>query len=202
MAAETWPAKLATIRSALERSPQRAPRRGQARRPRVMVTLCGGGFASYTRNVLLGVPPQAELLIVAPHEIADWLESDLANARAYRKDLSYRLCPVAEQRSRNHGGPIETLARLARGLADCWRAVRRERPQAVVGVAASLSIPLLLSAKLAGARTVFVESLTRVSRVSRTGRIIAAVGLADRVYVQWPQAARRVRRGRYEGRLA
>jgi beta-1,4-N-acetylglucosaminyltransferase len=49
-----------------------------------------------------------------------------------------------------------------------------------------------------GCRLVFVESLTRVHGLSLSGRLVYP--LADAVFVQWPQAARR-RRARFVGSL-
>lgn len=67
--------------------------------------------------------------------------------------------------------------------------VVRVRPDVVIAVGTSLSLFVCLWGKLFGARTVFIESITRVNSLSSTGQLIVRFRLAHRVYVQWPVLA-------------
>jgi UDP-N-acetylglucosamine:LPS N-acetylglucosamine transferase len=78
-----------------------------------------------------------------------------------------------------------------------WKLVRRTRPRVVVSTGAATAVPFVWIARLAGARVVFVESLTRIDGPSFSCRLIAPI--ASRVYVQWPELAEHVPRGRYAG---
>lgn len=73
-------------------------------------------------------------------------------------------------------------------LATAW-VVARVRPEVVIAVGTSLSLFVCLWGRLFGARTVFIESITRVNSLSSTGRLIVRWRLAHRVYVQWPGLA-------------
>ena len=76
---------------------------------------------------------------------------------------------------------------------------RRIRGVLTAGV--NLAIPLGIAARLRGVPAVFVESISRVTRPSVTGRVVSLLNLADRIYVQWPEATALYRRARYEGSI-
>lgn len=66
------------------------------------------------------------------------------------------------------------------------RAVRRERVSLVVAIGCSHSVPMVLAGRLSGCRTVFIESIARTDRLSRTGALVYYLRLAEIVLVQWP----------------
>jgi len=98
-----------------------------------------------------------------------------------------------------HGrGPTNrSLRALLSNLRLAWRVVRRERPDAIVSTGAALAVPFFLVGKLHGARLIYVESLTRTTSVSLSGRLVRP--LADAFFVQWPELARGG--ARFAGRL-
>ena len=98
-----------------------------------------------------------------------------------------------------HGPTNRNIPNLLRNLWLAWRVVRRVRPRAVVTTGAGVAVPFAWFARLAGARVVYVESFTRIDSISLSCRLIRPV--ADRVYVQWPEAARLVGGARYVGNV-
>lgn len=77
-------------------------------------------------------------------------------------------------------------------LAALWRALGiliATRPDCVLAVGTSLAVPFGAAARLVGVPLFFVESMTRVRRPSRTGRLVAFFRLARRHYVQWQSLA-------------
>ncbi len=64
----------------------------------------------------------------------------------------------------------------------------QEKPQAVLVIANSLAVPLFLAAKLFNIKTVYIDSITRVGKPSKTGLIISKLKLANKFYVQWKEA--------------
>jgi len=54
-------------------------------------------------------------------------------------------------------------------------------------------------ARLKSIKCVFVESMARVEGLSRTGQLIEFFGLADRIYVQWPELEVAGRQRIYKG---
>jgi len=97
-----------------------------------------------------------------------------------------------------HGPTNRSIRALIANLRLAWRLVRRERPDAILSTGAALAFPFFLVGRLFGAKLVYVESLTRTTRLSLTGRLVYP--LANAFFVQWPSADRRART-RFAGNL-
>ena len=91
------------------------------------------------------------------------------------------------------------IPNLVRNTHLAWRLLRELRPRVIVTTGAGVAVPFAWLGRLRGARVVYIESLTRIASPSMTCRMILPV--ADRVYVQWPELARVVRRSRYAGKV-
>jgi UDP-N-acetylglucosamine:LPS N-acetylglucosamine transferase len=97
-------------------------------------------------------------------------------------------------------GPTNrNIPNLLRNIRLAHRVVRRLRPRVLVTTGAGVAVPFAWLARLSGAKVVYVESFTRIDTVSLSCRLIRPV--ANRVYVQWPEAAGLVRDSRYVGNL-
>jgi beta-1,4-N-acetylglucosaminyltransferase len=104
---------------------------------------------------------------------------------------------VGEDVVHAYGPTNRNVKNLFRNLYLAWSVIRRSRPAVVLTTGAGVAIPFAWVARLHGARVVYVESLTRITDPSLSWRLIAPV--ADRMYVQWPELAERIRRARYAG---
>ena len=97
-------------------------------------------------------------------------------------------------------GPTNrSVKNLLRNLVLAGRLLRAIRPRVILTTGAGVAVPFAWVGRLAGARVVYVESLTRIERPSLTCRLLAP--MAARVYVQWPELTSAVRRGRYVGSI-
>lgn len=106
---------------------------------------------------------------------------------------------LREERVIHGRGPTNrSLRALASNLRLAWRVVRRERPDVILSTGAALAVPFFLAGKLFGARLIFVESVTRTTSLSLSGRLVRP--LADAFFVQWPELAQ-AKRARFAGRL-
>ena len=85
-----------------------------------------------------------------------------------------------------HGPTNRNLPNLLRNLWLAQKVIRHVRPRAVVTTGAGVAVPFAWFARLVGARVVYVESFTRIDSISLSCRLIRPI--ADRVYVQWPEA--------------
>jgi UDP-N-acetylglucosamine:LPS N-acetylglucosamine transferase len=90
-----------------------------------------------------------------------------------------------------------SVRELVHNLRLAWRLLGELRPAVVLTTGAAVSVPFAWLGRLRGARVVHVESLTRVHRLSLSGRLITPV--AHRVYVQWPELRDRVPGSHYVG---
>jgi UDP-N-acetylglucosamine:LPS N-acetylglucosamine transferase len=92
-----------------------------------------------------------------------------------------------------------TLWHLGRSLVEAARIVGRCRPDALVGSGPAMLVPLAVLGKLWGAEIIFVETGSRISELSLTGKIM--LRLADLFFVQWEPLHQRYPRSIYAGRL-
>lgn len=97
-----------------------------------------------------------------------------------------------------HGPTNRSMSNLLRNLFVAWREIRRRRPDAILSTGAALAVPFFLVGRLHGVRLVYVESLTRTSSLSLSGRLVYP--LAHAFYVQW-RGTTRLRRARLVGSL-
>lgn len=98
-----------------------------------------------------------------------------------------------------HGPTNRSLSKLVRNVALAIRTLHRADPDAVLSTGAALAVPFLILARLTGRRAIYVESFTRTSSLSMSGRIV--YHFADEFFVQWPDAATGRPRARYEGAI-
>jgi beta-1,4-N-acetylglucosaminyltransferase len=128
----------------------------------------------------------------------------------------YYIIPKEDNLSAGHTeypGPIYTLTRprgkrtktldsilrtLLAGIESLW-VLLRVRPAAVLSTGPAIAVPVSVIGRLLGARIIFVETGSRVTTLSLTGRIMYR--WADLFFVQWPQLAEKLPRAIYAGRL-
>jgi beta-1,4-N-acetylglucosaminyltransferase len=79
------------------------------------------------------------------------------------------------------------LLNLIRNFWLAWQIIQQERPELVLSTGAGVAVPFIMLAKLAGIKTVFVESFTRVEELSLSARLV--MPFLDVIYVQWEQLA-------------
>ncbi len=90
--------------------------------------------------------------------------------------------------------------KLAKAFVQAWRLLRRERPDLVFSCGAEPAVPLFWLARLFGAKTLFMESVTRFTRPTLTGRAVYPVSDVFLV-LQEELLSRYGRKARYIGSL-
>jgi anti-anti-sigma factor len=77
------------------------------------------------------------------------------------------------------------LPNLVRNLVLAVGVLRQERPEVIVSTGAGVAVPFLLLAKLLlGSTVIFVESKTRLQKLSLSARILRACGVLDHLIIQ------------------
>ncbi|GGI79630.1 UDP-N-acetylglucosamine--LPS N-acetylglucosamine transferase [Polymorphobacter multimanifer] len=85
-------------------------------------------------------------------------------------------------------------------LWEAFRILRRERPDVILSTGAGPAVPFALVGRaLFGCRILFVESITRISAPSMTGKLMYR--LAHDFFYQWESLGRFFPRGRLGGPL-
>ncbi|MBZ8138286.1 hypothetical protein CLD22_00025 [Rubrivivax gelatinosus] len=146
---------------------------------RVLLTIAGGGFLWQSMSVARSLDDQFEIHLVSAEPRHAYSSQNLPPVPFHMMSrTTIMLDRHWWQKARN----------VLLGIAEARRIVSTVRPDAIVCVATSLAIPLCLIGRLRGITTVFVESITRVSKPSTTGKLLTRLRLCDRFYVQWPEA--------------
>jgi beta-1,4-N-acetylglucosaminyltransferase len=117
-----------------------------------------------------------------------WVTLDRADARSLlQQERVYFACGPTNRSIRN----------LIRNVRVARRLLRHLRPRVVITTGAGVAVPFAWLAHLAGARVIYVESLSRIDRASMSLRLISPI--ADRIYGQWPEFAEAVPGARFAG---
>ena len=84
-----------------------------------------------------------------------------------------------------------------RMFIECFKIYRKYKPAVVVSTGSYIAVPLFLSAKIHGAKTIFIESNAKVYSKTTTGILVEK--LSDKVYVQWPEMLKLYPDAEYHG---
>ncbi|WP_420796975.1 hypothetical protein [Ectothiorhodospira variabilis] len=160
------------------------------RKKTVLLTLTGGGFRWESCALLRSLGPRY-----------DYHFATNGDSRGRPPDgLPQGPLHIVEKvTSMRYKSPLRIAHNFLRALRDSYSLIKRIKPDVIICVGSSIAVPLFVCGKLMGKTTVYIESITRVERPSRTGRILSTLRLCDRHYVQWPEAAALYPRARYAG---
>jgi UDP-N-acetylglucosamine:LPS N-acetylglucosamine transferase len=90
--------------------------------------------------------------------------------------------------------------KLLWNLWEAYQILRKERPQVILSTGAGPAVPFALIGRLVfKVPVIFVETITRISRPSLTGRIMYR--LATDFFYQWESLRRHFPKGRFCGPL-
>lgn len=160
---------------------------------RVLVVLGEGGHTRQMLHLLDQLGPHYEYhyLLAAQDELS-----------AHKIRLVGPVHRIGRPRSKVRGhtdGPAAAAWHTLRSLAQLLPILRRVCPDVVLANGPSVAVPTALLAKLLGAQIVYVESASRVHRMSTSGRLVYP--FADLFIVQWPELQARHPKAVYAGRL-
>jgi hypothetical protein len=151
-----------------------------ASRSRVLLVASSGGH-------LLQL---VQLKAISPREDRHWVTFDAPDAHSLLADEAVTFA---------HHPTNRNVGNLVRNLHLAFQTIRRVRPTAIVSTGAGVAVPFCYAGRLLGARVIFIESFSRVTGLSLTGRLVYPI--AHRFFVQWPELAKQRRRAEYAGSL-
>lgn len=89
---------------------------------------------------------------------------------------------------------------MSLAFVSIFRILLKERPRLIVSTGAEIAIPAFYLAKPFGAKTIFIESWTRVEQPTGTGRLVYP--FSDVFLVQWERLLSKYgRKAKYEGAI-
>jgi beta-1,4-N-acetylglucosaminyltransferase len=84
-------------------------------------------------------------------------------------------------------------------LWEAWKILRKEKPDLMLSTGAGPAVPFAIVGKVLSVPNIFIETFTRVSKPSLSGRIMYR--LADRFFYQWRSLEKFFPKGTYGGPL-
>jgi len=106
---------------------------------------------------------------------------------ARESDLPFRSVHAAPLRGQTRGALFGGLMTMLRGIADAWRLIGRERPDAILGTGGYVCVPVMVAARLRGVRTALylpdVVPGMAVRLLSRIVTITACTSTASQPYL-------------------
>jgi len=94
---------------------------------------------------------------------------------------------------------VRNVPNLLRNLVLAQRLLRTLRPDMILTTGSGVAAPFLWLARLMGIPTVFVESITRITEISLTARMVKP--FTTRMLVQWPELVSRYPGVEHHGRI-
>jgi UDP-N-acetylglucosamine:LPS N-acetylglucosamine transferase len=149
-------------------------------KPLVLSVLTGGGFSFETNTVLRTLGDSCRLVLLST-------------------EFGGTPPPTVEVVEMRRVPSFETITRpskwqSAKAFVETFYATMgllvRHPVDLVLTVGNSQSVPILIAARLLMRRSVFIESVTRVAELSKTGILVRRFRLASVFLVQWPGLAR------------
>jgi len=86
-----------------------------------------------------------------------------------------------------------------RNLYLAFKIILKERPTVFISTGAGICVPFFILGKLFFIKTIYIESMARISTLSLSGKLVYF--LADVFIVQWPQLAALYKKAVYKGQV-
>ncbi|MBW2570108.1 MAG: hypothetical protein JRD93_18365 [Deltaproteobacteria bacterium] len=146
---------------------------------KILVTLTGGGFLWEAQALIKGLGKDYDYQFVTTPDAAGKVGVvDIPDGKVHI---------IAKSTTMNVKSSAEKVKNTLSSFRDAYKVIRKVDPFAVICVGSSIAVPLCFWAKCFRKKAIFVETITRISKPSLTGKIISALKLCDRFYVQWPE---------------
>jgi UDP-N-acetylglucosamine:LPS N-acetylglucosamine transferase len=156
---------------------------------RLLIVLGGGGHTTEMLRLVDLLGPEYDYHYVLVKQVAFSVD------RIERKGEVYK---VRRPRGR-YDGLLASTGNSIVALAQIISILIRVRPKAVIGCGPAISVLVSLVGKLMGAKAIYIETGSRVSKLSLSGKLMYQI--ADLFLVQWPSLQEQYPKAIYAGRL-
>lgn len=149
----------------------------QGRKPVALIVLSGGGFYFETKCLLMNIRSDVNLIYLRTEYGGVPGEDDIPDGDRY-------LVPSFSSKTRQ--SIIVSINAFLKTFKITFDLIRHHPVDTIIAVGCSHAVPMFLAGRIMGRRTVYIESVTRVDRLSITGKIVYYSRLAGIFIVQWP----------------
>ena len=128
---------------------------------------------------------------------AFWSQHDRVWVSDFKEDTS-ALATSEKVHWLPYQAPRDITAFL-RNFPKTLRIVGKEKPDVIVSTGASIAVNFAIAAKLLRVNFIFIESLSRSSELSLSGKLVYPI--CDELYVQWPSLSERYSKAVFAGHI-
>jgi beta-1,4-N-acetylglucosaminyltransferase len=161
-------------------------------RKRIILTLTGGGFLWEAKSLLKNLGNDYEY-----HFVSLYYPTWKVKTKDIPKEGEVHYISIVTTMADKDF--LKKMKNLMVSFKDTYKVMRKVNPSAVICVGTSIAVPLCFWAKYFRKKAIFIETITRVTKPSLTGKILSTFRLCDRFYVQWPEAVKLYRGAVYKG---
>ena len=163
----------------------------QSHKKRIIITLTGGGFLWEAQALIKGMGNDYDYhYLTTPDAVGKVGVVDIPEGEVHI---------ITKSTTMNVNSSLKKVINTLSSFRDACKVTRKVDPFAVICVGSSIAVPLCFWAKCFRKRAIFVETITRISKPSLTGKIISTLKLCDRFYVQWPEGVNLYKGAIYAG---
>jgi UDP-N-acetylglucosamine:LPS N-acetylglucosamine transferase len=155
--------------------------------------LGGGGFHLAAERILAGMHCALELVLV--------YTSDTQTTENWSSPFPVVQAFVVRSPSLHRDSLWRRAWTMAAALWCAFWVLLACEPDCLLAVGTAQAVPFGLAARLLAIPMVFIESITRVNRHSRTGKLVSRLRLASQHFVQWETLAAQDHNTVYSGSL-
>ena len=163
----------------------------QSHKKKILVTLAGGGFLWEAQALIKGMGKDYDYhYVTTPDAVGKVGVVDIPDGKVHI---------IAKSTTINVKSSLKKVKNTLSSFRDAYKVIRKADPFAVICIGSSIAVPLCFWAKCFRKKAIFVETITRISKPSLTGKIISTLKLSDRFYVQWPEGVNLYKGAIYAG---
>ncbi|NOR71708.1 MAG: hypothetical protein GQ532_18810 [Methylomarinum sp.] len=145
---------------------------------KILFVLAGGGFLNESIPIYSALKDQFEMEIVVAKDI-DY-ECIPVVIRDSAVNISYMNSVTLRSNSL-----IQNLLSTIKAFWEAFVIIVKTDSKHIICLGSSMSFPFFFVGKLFNKKTIFIESIARVDKLSKTALILLKLHLVDRCYVQW-----------------
>lgn len=159
---------------------------------KVLLILAGGGFLGQMKQIMKNLDCHDDRI----HYVT--AEDSTSILHKFDSEKCFVMPKTTHFSTRN---PFVRVKDFFRSLIKAYSIINEVKPEFIISVGSSMAIPIFLCSIKYQSKKVFIESLTRVNDLSRTGKIIYKLNLSDKFYVQWPELHQAYPKSVYRGKV-
>ena len=149
-----------------------------------------GGFALETKRLICGYESDFNLYYLVPQDN----EMNVSIDSPYTYEIS-KVTAIYNNRK------LHKVFSFIKCFFQVLRILRGEKFHCIIGVGSSTAVPVFFAAKIFGVKTLFIESITRVTELSKTSKILLKFNIATHIFAQWEPLAEKYPKVEYKGNI-